>query len=363
MTHFPQRTNTYNRLVCQASLAWGRRASHSLPNTRRLWPSNTYLGLDVDHQHGCEWPPSNAEWQRGLVVVDCFQQGAYLEEIRLSPQQRQVGKAVRQVQEAGAQVVQNVPERFAVAVNEDVSSVVPEHRDLPGEHGPQHRVAAACECVQGRGEYFSADVQSHRVLKGAPVVIRWVQVEHLERLRSRWFSWRRPCWKVQDPFALCRNSGDWGMSKRLPVVSEKTCFHWRQPSGAEWGKMWGNLPALLSKAKIYNGVWLLWKTVTLIFTLCVFFAVRFFLFVSGVSWVYFPQDSQCSSPTAGLQCDCVQVERQQGHSDQTSMLITGHFWLRLHQNALLFSAHTPRSPVLTHTHTQWSCLSKTQGTG
>lgn len=169
--------------------------------------SNTYLGLNVHHQHGCEWPPSNAERQRGLVVLDCFQQGAYLEEISLSLQQRKLGKAIWQVQEAGAQVVQNVPEGFAIAVDEDVPSVVPEHRDLPGEHGPQHWVPTAGERVQGRGEDFPADVQSHWVLKGAPVVIRWVQVEHLDSRRSSWR--RRSCWKVQDPFCSVQEIWGW----------------------------------------------------------------------------------------------------------------------------------------------------------
>lgn len=137
--------------------------------------------------------------------MDCLQQRAYLKEISLSPQQRQLTEAIGQVQEAGAQVVQDVPKRFAVAVNENISSVVLQHRDLPREHGPQHWVAAAGECVQGRGEDFSTDVQSHRVLKGAPVVIRWVQIEHLESGRCWRFSWSRRR-KVQDPFALCRTS-------------------------------------------------------------------------------------------------------------------------------------------------------------
>lgn len=106
------------------------------------------------------------------MVADCFQQGAYLKEVGLSLQQRKLGKANRQVQEAGAQVVQNVPEGFAVSVDEHVPPVVPEHRDLPGEHGAQHGVPAAGECVQGRGEDLPADIQSHWVLKEAPVVIQ-----------------------------------------------------------------------------------------------------------------------------------------------------------------------------------------------
>lgn len=46
---------------------------------------------------------------------------------------------------------------------------------------------------------------------------------------------------------------------------------------------------------------------------------------------YLLQNSQSSQPTASLQSDCVQAEKQQGHRDQTSMLITGHLWLRNHE--------------------------------
>lgn len=36
----------------------------------------------------------------------------------------------------------------------------------------------------------------------------------------------------------------------LPSSPRKACFDWQQPRGAEWEKMWGNLPELLSKVVV-----------------------------------------------------------------------------------------------------------------
>lgn len=67
--------------------------------------------------------------------MNLLQQGAYLEEISLSSQERHLREALRQVQGAGAQVIQNVPEHLTIAVNENISSVISKNRDLPSEHG------------------------------------------------------------------------------------------------------------------------------------------------------------------------------------------------------------------------------------
>uniref|UniRef100_A0AAY4BZM6 Uncharacterized protein n=1 Tax=Denticeps clupeoides TaxID=299321 RepID=A0AAY4BZM6_9TELE len=124
-----------------------------------------HVALGVDVQHGAA-PARAPRRQAALAPLDLLQQGTDLEEVGLALEQGQLGEALGQVQAVGAEVVEDVAEHPPVAVDEEVPVPVLQQRDLAGEHGAEHGVAAPRERVQRGHVHLAPHVHRHRVLQG-----------------------------------------------------------------------------------------------------------------------------------------------------------------------------------------------------
>uniref|UniRef100_A0A452GNU5 Uncharacterized protein n=1 Tax=Gopherus agassizii TaxID=38772 RepID=A0A452GNU5_9SAUR len=85
---------------------------------------------------GVEYRAGPASPVLGRQPAQLGQQGPDLVEVRLGPQQGQLRVALGEVQAAQAKEIEDVPEGFAVAVDEVVAPPVGAGRPGPPEHGP-----------------------------------------------------------------------------------------------------------------------------------------------------------------------------------------------------------------------------------
>uniref|UniRef100_A0A8C8RGF1 Uncharacterized protein n=1 Tax=Pelusios castaneus TaxID=367368 RepID=A0A8C8RGF1_9SAUR len=109
---------------------------------------------DVSVEHGMG-PEALA---LGRQLAQFVQQGPDLVEIRLGPEQGQLRVVLRQVQASQAQEVEDVPESFAIAVNEQAAVRISAGRPGPSEHGTQHGVREAGQGLQRRAVELTPDI-------------------------------------------------------------------------------------------------------------------------------------------------------------------------------------------------------------